>query len=192
MSTRMLGDEQSTPNFQTQPRRSTRKSLVIRLSCPVNQCLEEQTVSGDPNVSCQVTDKTTKDVTIIYQSECQKWDELVKEYEIRLNIAKNPTDFPSEKWIKTDPVTRKYFNLLYSRKVFGTYDSLDSFKKSLFETNNDILYELEKLPHLLERQCLFLESLKKKLRLKQHILEDLHFTRDSPVSLLSEFLDTST
>ncbi|CAH8848549.1 unnamed protein product [Trichobilharzia szidati] len=179
--------EENGPDSQVprpQERKSTRKSLRIEAPCSVNDISREQSLTIDTN------DKMDDETVERYKSECQKWDQLVKDYETRLTSLNDDTNFPSKEWISTDRVTQEHLNLIYPEKYLDTYDSLESLSNSLVDINNDIFYELEKLSRLIQEQYLFLKSFRKKLCLKQKIYQDMYNLSDSPTSLLSEFLNT--
>ncbi|VDQ07584.1 unnamed protein product [Trichobilharzia regenti] len=176
-----------SPPICIQKRKSTRKSLLIGASSSVNDISREQSLIEDTND--KVDDALPSDKLVErYKSECQKWDQLVKDYETRLTSPNDHTNFPSKEWISTDSVANKYLNLIYSQKYFNTFDSLESLSNSLVDINDNIFYELEKLSRLMEEQHLFFKSLRKKLRLKQKIYEVMYNLSDSPTHLLSEFL----
>lgn len=179
----------STPDFRTQRRKSTRKSLLICPPCLTEQNLNEHTLSSDVKSDIEINDDgLTDELAKRYQDESRKWDQLVEEYETRLIPADNRIDMPSEEWIKTDRVTRKYEDIIFPQKYFDSYDSLDSLADSLLDTHNDIFFELEKLPHLIERQDMFLKSFRKKMRLKQNVSQDSYFGSASPLSVISSYL----
>ncbi|CAI2728339.1 unnamed protein product [Schistosoma spindalis] len=179
----------STPDFRTQRRKSTRKSLLICAPCLIEQNLDEHPLSSDVKSDNEINDDGLTDkLAKRYQGESRKWDQLVEEYETRLIPADNLIDMPSEEWIKTDRVTRKYEDIIFPQKYFDSYDSLESLTDSLLDTHNDILFELEKLPHLIERQDMFLKSFRKKMRLKQNVSQDSYFGSASPLSVISNYL----
>ncbi|CAH8552738.1 unnamed protein product [Schistosoma rodhaini] len=190
----MLGEvKHFTPDFRMQRRKSTRKSLLICAPCLTEQNLDEHPLSSDVKSDNEINDdELTDELAKRYQDESRKWDQLVEEYETRLIPADNRIDMPSEEWIKTDRVTRKYEDIIYPQKYFDSYDSLDSLADSLLDTHNDIFFELEKLPHLIERQDMFLKSLQRKLRLKQNIFQDSYFGSASPLSVISNYLGAET
>ncbi|KAH9587923.1 hypothetical protein MS3_00005487 [Schistosoma haematobium] len=186
----MLGEvKHSTPDFRTQRRKSTRKSLLICTPCLTEQNLDEHTLTSDVKSDNEINDdELTDELAKRYQGESRKWDQLVEEYETRLIPADNRIDMPSEEWIKTDRVTRKYEDIIFPQKYFDSYDSLDSLADSLLDTHNDIFFELEKLPHLIERQDMFLKSFRKKMRLKQSVSQDSYFGSASPLCVISNYL----
>ncbi|CAH8498278.1 unnamed protein product [Schistosoma turkestanicum] len=187
----MLEEEHFNPDFRTQRRKSTRKSLLLPVL--TEQILDEQPSSNDVNRNNEIDDdEVTDELAKKYQDESRKWDQLVEEYETGLISASNQIDMPSEEWIKTDRVTRKYKDIIYPQKYFDSYDSLDSVADSLLETHNDIFFELEKLPYLIEKQDIFLKSFQKKLHLKQHVFQDSLFGSASSMSVLSEYLGAET
>ncbi|CAH8548454.1 unnamed protein product [Schistosoma margrebowiei] len=179
----------STPDFRTQKRKSTRKSLLICTPFLTEQNLDEHTLPSDVKSDNEINDDgLTDELAKRYQGESRKWDQLVEEYETRLIPADNQIDMPSKEWIKTDRVTRKYEDIIFPKKYFDSYDCLDSLADSLLDTHNDIFFELEKLPHLIERQDMFLKSFRKKMRLKQNISQDSYFGSASPLSVISNYL----
>ncbi|KAK4471043.1 hypothetical protein MN116_000552, partial [Schistosoma mekongi] len=179
----------STPDLRKQRRKSTRKSLLCA-PCPTGQSLDEQPLPRNFMTNNEISDDglLTDNFAKRYQDESQRWDHLVNEYEARLTSAINEINMPSEEWIRTDRVTRKYQDIIYPQRCFDTFDSLDSVADSLSDTYNDIFFELQRLPNLMERQNLFLKSFQKKLCLKQLVFQDSHFSSVTPISVISEYL----
>ncbi|TNN18748.1 hypothetical protein EWB00_009877 [Schistosoma japonicum] len=179
----------STPDVRKQRRKSTRKSLICA-PCSTGQNSDEQPLTSNFMTNNEICDdeSLTNKFAKRYQDEIQRWDQLVNEYEARLTSASNEINIPSEEWIKADRVTRKYQDIIYPQRCFNAYDSLDTVANSLSDTYNDIFFELQRLPKLIERQNLFLKSFQKKLCLKQIVFQDSHFGSVTPISVISDYL----